>query len=99
MNKNWTHSNTEDEKGGLPCVYDENNLLICEVHGEDNTEREQRARLFAYSNELVDALEAIYSTHKNAINTAEWCETEEEYFNEFPLFKKAHDVLKKVKGE
>lgn len=99
MDKNWIWTYTEDEPDGLPCVYDENRLRVCQVEGADNTEREHRARLFAYSNELVDALEAIYNAHKEAINSPDWFEDEEEYFKEFPLFKKAHDVLKKVKGE
>ena len=39
----WTHTNTEEERDGLPKVYRRNQLEIAEVHGVDNTEREANA--------------------------------------------------------
>lgn len=54
----FTFSYTEDEKGGLPKVYDSQGWEIATVHGADNTEREGLARLFASAPELLEVCQS-----------------------------------------
>lgn len=48
---------------------------------------------------LIEALRNIYQNHRKAILCPEWCETETDYFKQFPLMKAAYEALTNATGE
>lgn len=58
---NWSFTYTEQEKNGLPCVYDDSGWKIAEVNGNDNTNREANARLISCAPEMLAMLEEVFN--------------------------------------